>query len=114
MDPVSTALITKSLDALALRQAYTAQNIANANTQNYRPASVDFEAALRSAADKSVDAIGHVEPSVRFASADAGEMRLDLQLATSARTAARYGALVEILSRQMAISRAAVGGGGGR
>ena len=114
MDPVSSAVIAKALDALAMRQSYIAQNIANANTENYRAVSVDFETALRSAAEKGVEAINEVEPSVRQSSTEEGAMRLDLQLATSARTAGRYGALIEVLSRQMAISRAAIGGGGGR
>ena len=50
VDPVSAALITKSLDGLALRLEVSATNIANANSRTYRPSRVTFEDSLRAAA----------------------------------------------------------------
>jgi len=41
----------------------------------------------------------------------ASEMRLDLEIATASQTAMRYGALLSVLDRQMAITRAAIAGG---
>lgn len=113
MDPVSALLINKALDALSLRATVTSQNIANANSPNYRPLRVTFEEALRTAAKRGDDAIRLVEPSVKqVETAAAGkEMRLDLELATASDTAMRYSALIDLLSRQMQISQIAIRGG---
>jgi flagellar basal-body rod protein FlgB len=113
MDEVSFALIDKALDGLNLRYLYTAQNIANANTPDYRPVRVSFEDSLRAAASRGPRAIGAVEPRiVTEASLEAEPtLRLDLELATASQTAARYRALIEILGRQMALHRSVVTGG---
>ncbi len=109
MDPVSGAIIAKALDGLALRQTFLAQNIANANTENYSPARVRFEDALAQAARTDIDAISALEPSILT---DASRsMRLDLELAAASETALRYAALLEIRSRQTGLGRAAIGGG---
>jgi flagellar basal-body rod protein FlgB len=111
MDPVSAALIDKALEGLNQRYLFIAQNIANANTPSYRPARVEFESALRAAAQRGVSAIDAVEPRVVFEPEESGPMRLDLELATAAQTAARYRALVDLLGRQMALHRSVVTGG---
>lgn len=109
MDRISTELIGKALDGLAMRQLHTAQNIANANSPGYRPVRVSFEEALRAAASGS----GPVSAVVPEISAQSGDgMRLDMELATAAQTAMRYGGLIDILSRQMALGRAALAWGG--
>jgi flagellar basal-body rod protein FlgB len=114
VDEVSAALIATALRALDQRYLFTAQNIANANTPQYRPVRVSFEDALRDASARGVDAINAVEPRIYVE--DAGEnneaMRLDLELATASQTAARYSALVDILGRQMALHRAMLAAGG--
>jgi flagellar basal-body rod protein FlgB len=109
MDRISTELIAAALDGLATRQLYTAQNIANANSPGYHPVRVSFEEALRTALEKGGNIAG-VTPAVSTA-AD-GEMRLDMEMATAAQTAMRYGGLIDILSRQMALGRAALVWGG--
>ena len=113
MDPISALLINKVLDGLSMRAIATSQNIANANSPNYRPLRVTFEEALRTAATRGDDAIRSVEPSVKqVETAAAGkEMRLDLELATASETAMRYSALIDLLSRQMQISQIAIRGG---
>lgn len=112
IDPVTSELLSKALDGLSLRQLYTAQNIANANTPNYQPISVNFETALKTAFDEGLSAISASEPHIRQTSADgAGALRLDLQLAEASQTALRYSALSDMLSRQMAISRTIATGG---
>jgi flagellar basal-body rod protein FlgB len=105
MDRISTELIGAALDGLAMRQLYTAQNIANANSPGYQPVRVTFEDALRSASGPGGNIAG-VKPSL--SSAAGGEMRLDMEMATAAQTAMRYGGLIDILSRQMALGRAAL------
>ncbi len=113
MDPVSAALITKSLDGLALRQQVTATNIANANSRAYRPSRVTFEDSLRAAAAQGPEAIAGVTPKVVAMPPGAfgDEPRTDLELDTAVATAGRYSALVEFLAREMDISRTAIRGG---
>ena len=114
MEQVTAALIIKALDGLALRQSYTAQNIANADSPNYTPVRVTFEESLRSAARQGPGAIADVKPSAEAALDEAGSSgtRLDLELATASQTAERYGALMELLSRQLALRHALIMDGG--
>lgn len=113
MDPVSAALVTKSLDGLALRFDVTASNIANANSRTFRPSRVSFEDSLRVAADRGVDAIAAVRPRVEALPAGAfgDEPRTDLDLDTAAATAGRYSALIEMLGRELDIARTVIKGG---
>ena len=113
MDGLSTQIILKALDALSMRATVTAQNIANANSPGYRPLKVTFEEALREAAKVDSQAIRSVSPQPMFAVDDQGgtELRLDLELATAASTAGRYGTLVQLLNRQLQMQALAVSGG---
>ncbi|MBQ1496695.1 MAG: hypothetical protein IIZ38_00125 [Sphingomonas sp.] len=113
MESISTALIAKALDGLTARYQATAQNIANANSPNYRPIRVTFEDSLRSAATQGGGAIAGVEPKVELVPTPriASEMRLDLEIANASQTAMRYGALLSILGRQMELARTIVSGG---
>lgn len=112
MNELSAAIMVKALDGLSARAAATSQNIANAQTPGYRPARISFEAALTAAATLGPEAVGAVQPEIRFdaAGASAG-VRLDQELATAASTALRYGAIVEMLSRQLQLQSLAVTGG---
>ncbi|MBX9813652.1 MAG: hypothetical protein K2X76_03020 [Sphingomonas sp.] len=113
MDSLAPIAIAKALDGLALRAAATAENIANANSPNYRAVVVRFEEQLRAAAARGADAVRSVTPETTHAPLPAlgGEMRLDLEMATAAQTAMRYAALIDILGRQIQIDRAVIAGG---
>ena len=112
MDPVSATMINKALDGLSMRQLATAQNIANANSPGYRPLRVAFEESLRAAAAAGPDAVRRVEVRIEQAEAAAdGERRLDLELATASETAMRYAALLDLLGRQIQLSRIVIRGG---
>lgn len=113
MESISAVLIGKALDGLTVRQAAIAQNIANANSPNYRPIRVSFDEALRAAAPGGIDAVKAVKPRVEFAPrpAIASEMRLDLELAASAQTAMRYAALINILDGRAGMMRSVIAGG---
>ena len=113
MDAISPLLIAKALDGLHARYQATAENIANANTPGYRPIQVTFEARLQAAGRQGSEAIAGVSPRTERASVSSitGGMRLDLEVATASQTATRYAALLDILGREMAISRAVVRGG---
>jgi flagellar basal-body rod protein FlgB len=110
VDPVTQVLIGKALDGLSLRAIATAQNVANANSPGFRASRVSFEDTLREAAKGGADGIRNVTPKVET-EAHSGEMRLDLELATASETAMRYAALVDLLSRQLQISRTVIRGG---
>jgi flagellar basal-body rod protein FlgB len=112
MEPISTAIILKALDGLSMRAAATAQNIANANSPNYKPIKVTFEEALRVAAPMGAAAIGAVQPQMGAAFDQEGrsELRLDLELATAMTTSGRYGTLVELLNRQLQLDALALSG----
>ncbi|PSJ42210.1 flagellar basal body rod protein FlgB [Allosphingosinicella deserti] len=110
MNPVTQVLIGKALDGLSLRAIATAQNVANANSPGYRPMRVSFEAVLQEAASRGPAAIAAMTP--RMESVGAGEEpRLDLELATASETAMRYAALVDLLGRELQISRTVIRGG---
>ena len=109
MDPVSQILIAKALDGLSMRGMATARNIANANSPQYRPVSVNFEDALQAAARQGVQAVRDLVPQVT--TAKAGDLRIDLELATASETALRYAALVDLLGRQLQITRTVIRGG---
>jgi len=112
VDALSATLVIKALDGLNTRQQVTAHNIANASTPGFRPLRVTFETALARAATTG-DVAGveaRIEPDPAFAGAADG-LRLDLELATSAQTASRYAALVDVLSRQLQLQSLAMTGG---
>ena len=112
MDPISAALIEKALDGLSQRYTFTAQNIANANTANYRPVRVSFEDDLRHAAANGLNAINAVTPQTIVDPATAGGgARLDLELASASQTGMRYRALLDILSQQLRLERTILTGG---
>ncbi len=113
MDPISSVLINRSLDGLSMRYLATAENIANVNSRGFRPLKVTFEESLRTALSGGAEAVRRVKPRVERSAlaAGEGEMRLDLELATASATAMRYAALVDLLGRQMQISRTVIRGG---
>jgi flagellar basal-body rod protein FlgB len=112
MDSSMAILMIKALDGLATRQVATAENIANASTPNYRPLRTSFEQALKDAAVQGDDAVQAVKPKVEQAVAGTpeAELRLDMEMATSAGTAGRYGALVSLFNRQVQIESMAITG----
>lgn len=113
MDALSSALLSRSLDGLALRFAYLSQNIANANTPNYAPVRVSFEDGLRAAMTHGADAVRASHPQLVSEAPMNGAqaLRVDLELASASQTAMRYRALIDLLGRQFALERAAIVGG---
>ncbi|HEX9806754.1 MAG TPA: hypothetical protein VGA34_07660 [Alteraurantiacibacter sp.] len=113
MDQLTTILLTKALDGLALRSAAISQNVANANSPGYEPVRVSFESELAAAAGNGADAVRDVQPKIIHQSQEgaAQGVRLDLELADASKTALRYNALVDILNRQMQLARLSIQGG---
>jgi flagellar basal-body rod protein FlgB len=112
MDSISATILLKAMDGLSMRAEVTAQNIANANSPGYRPLKVNFEDSLRAAASGTRDSIRQVKPTMGLSIDEAGrsELRLDLEMATAASTAGRYGTLAELLNRRLQIEALAAAG----
>lgn len=111
---ITSVIAMKALDALSLRAATIAQNVANASSPGYRPVRVSFEDELRQAAARGADAVTAWQPRVGFAPMRPGEdqVRIDLEIAGASATAGRYAALIDVLGREMRMASLAIGGEG--
>lgn len=117
----STAALKKGLDAWAMRQRAHAQNIANAETPDYRRVVVDFEAKLKEAlgADGSGDIaqtdprhmqmsnpnISNLNPQLRREPIDPNGsgingVDIDQEMAEMAETQLRFMTATELLKRR--------------
>ena len=110
-DPV-LALLSRALDAAALRQSVHATNVANVDTEGYHRLEVIYSAEQQrlNAAGPVVDAneaLGwaQVEPEV-VESADA-HVKLDQEMAQMAENAVRYQALLGAIERTLGMLRTA-------
>jgi flagellar basal-body rod protein FlgB len=126
IDP--TALLTRSLDALAVRQRVTANNVANVDTPGFKASEVRFENVLQQALDQRAglqfvmartdnehmlaggasaldlrpDIIQQTGTSLRN---DANNVDIEQQMALLAETNLRFNAVSESLSRRFAMQR---------
>src|SRR3954471_13285186 len=110
-DPV-LALLSRALDAAALRQSVHATNVANVDTEGYRRLEVIYSAEQQrlNAAGPAVDADealawAQVEPEV-VESADS-KVKLDQEMAQMAGNAVRYQALLGAIERTLGMLRTA-------
>ncbi|MGU7783224.1 flagellar basal body rod protein FlgB [Burkholderia sp. PU8-34] len=114
-----TAITAKALDGLYVRQTATAQNIANANSANYAPVRVSFEAELRDAAaphmnDSDADRLARVRAvTARIDTSlpiESNAVRLDNEITAASETSARYAMLIGMLDRTMQLRQLAIKG----
>jgi len=117
---VTAAAVKLALDAATLRHQVIANNVANAETPGFAPARVSFEAhlaAARAFLDVSDDRAlrSHLDDlTARLASPNAirrqgeGPVELDAEMVELADNSIRYQALLEGISKQMAIVRTAI------
>jgi flagellar basal-body rod protein FlgB len=112
MNSFISAILTRALDGLALRAVASAQNLANVNSPGYRPLAVSFEAELKAAAGRGEQAVRSLPLAMRPTAPAAGhKVRMDLELETQSETAMRYGALVDLLARELELQRTVIKGG---
>jgi flagellar basal-body rod protein FlgB len=121
LEAMTTATLSKALEAASLRQQAIAANVANANTEGYSPLRLSFEMQLQEAS-ASLRQRGSVAPE------DLGALRLELEpdlqpdgtpraieldaeVAAMARNAVQYQALAQGLSRHFALLAAAAADG---
>lgn len=114
-----SAITSKALDGLYARQTATAQNIANANSPNYTPVRVSFEAALQEAAASRIGNTASERQArianvmVRFDAPQTLEtdgVRLDTEVTVASETSARYAMLLGMLDRTMQMRQLAIKG----
>jgi flagellar basal-body rod protein FlgB len=113
IDP-TLELLSRGLDACALRQGVYAANIANVDTPGYRPLEVEFETELANAARatsgeswaKEAEFLRTIEPSIVPAAADS--VQLDQQMGLMAKNAIHYQQLLGAFERSMSLLRLAV------
>src|SRR4051812_47944338 len=110
-DPV-LALLSRALDAAALRQSVHATNVANIDTEGYRRLEVVYSAELQrlNAEGPAVDvnealSWAQEEPEV-VESADS-RVKLDTEMAQMADNAVRYQALLGAIERTLGMLRTA-------
>lgn len=112
MNTLISAIINKALDGLNLRSTATAQNIANVNSAGYRPVRVSFETELAAAAAKGEESVRSVPLTIEPVDPLGDQsVRMDLELARQSETALRYGALVDLLARELQLQRTIIRGG---
>jgi flagellar basal-body rod protein FlgB len=123
IEAVTSAALGLALDAASLRQQAIAANIANANSSDYVPLGVDFEAqledarrGLQSRGRMDMSDLAGVSPRLVAASqtgalALSPKVMLDVEVSHLAQNAVHYQALVKGLSRHYAILSIAVNDG---
>jgi flagellar basal-body rod protein FlgB len=110
-DPI-IALLSRALDAAALRQTVHATNVANVNTEDYHHLEVIYSAEQQrlNAAGPAIDAQealqwAQAEPEV-VESAET-TVRLDQEMAQMAENSVRYQALLGAIERTLGMLRTA-------
>ncbi|WP_374531688.1 flagellar basal body rod protein FlgB [Novosphingobium sp.] len=104
-------LAAKALDGLHIRSAAIAYNLANAGSPRFQALEVNFEDALRQAAQEGPKAVGNLE--ITFTAGrifgPGEERREDLMLVDASQNAMRYAALADMTGRRFAMLSAAIG-----
>lgn len=112
-EATTTAMLSLALDAASWRQRVIAANLANADSEGYAPLRVSFEEQLEQARAElhergRVDAttLADVRPQAEEAVASDGrpvQLQLDQQMAQLAENAVHFQALLQGLSRHLAL-----------
>jgi len=117
IDPTTLMLVSRALDAAALRHVAHAQNIANANVEGARTVRVSFEEQMdnvRSALQAGQPVASRDVPVAQTFELDTtkdSHIHLDDEVAALSRNAMHYQTLVRALSRHMGLMSLAVNDG---
>ncbi|MCU0703621.1 MAG: flagellar basal body protein [Fimbriiglobus sp.] len=107
-------LLSRVMDAAALRQRVIAQNVANVNTPGYRRLTVEFEDELGKALAAPGGTPAGVSPKVVVADlndrVDENTVDLDREMGDLNKNTLLYQAAAQIAASRMASLRAAVSG----
>lgn len=107
IDPATLQLVSRALDAGALRHQAIAQNIANAHVEGARPVRVRFEELLGQVQQSLAARQGFQAADVPSARVDTdlsgASIELDAEMAALSSNSLQYQALLKALSRQLGI-----------
>jgi flagellar basal-body rod protein FlgB len=110
IEALTLPALSTAMDAALVRQQVIANNLANANTQGFRPQQVRFDVAFDAAATGQGAPLGvQLQPQVSL-SVD-GAVRLDSEVAAMAQNGAHYQALLKALNRHLSVLSSAVSDG---
>lgn len=110
IEALTLPALSTAMDAAVIRQQVIANNIANANTEGFRPQRVSFAMALDAAgAAEGSQVSARLEPQVSLTSD--GAVRLDSEVAAMAQNGAHYQALLKALNRHLSVLASAVSDG---
>lgn len=122
----SVSALSKSLDLYLLRQAVTADNIANAETPQFKARRVEFEEELKTAIDlggtshgSATEAIENVGPRIvedpqSEIGQDLNTVDMDREMAVMTKNDIRYSATSLAVSKKFGLLKFAISGGGER
>jgi flagellar basal-body rod protein FlgB len=110
-DPV-IALLSRALDAAALRQTVHATNVANVNTEGYRRLEVVYSAELQrlNAEGPAIDtqeALQWAQAEPEVVESAETTVKLDQEMAQMAENSVRYQALLGAIERTLGMLRTA-------
>lgn len=113
VETVTTAALSAALDAASRRQALVAANIANAAAEGYVPQRLSFEARLEDARSvvrergfldaAGIESLRSLAQLPAEATSGATGVQLDTEMAELARTAVQFQALVQGVTRHLAM-----------
>jgi len=105
MSDFTVNLINQALDAALMRQTAIANNIANANSQDYQVTRIEFESQLKKV--QTNEDLAAVKPQVVTQDAD---VKIDQEMALSVKNATHYRALIKGINHHFAIMQLAIKG----
>jgi flagellar basal-body rod protein FlgB len=109
-DPV-LALLSRALDAAALRQTVHATNVANVDTEGYRRLEVAYSAELQrlngQPALDANEALAWAQAEPEVVESAETRVKLDQEMAQMAENAVRYQALLGAIERTLGLLRTA-------
>lgn len=121
LSSITSTMLNKALDVAHLQQQVVAKNVANVDTQNYKPLKVDFSALMNDISNIASregneqlrkDELKSVDLS-RYVTVDdlAVKVELDEQIIELNKTMVQYQALLTAKSKLGGIMKTAINGG---
>ncbi|THB75547.1 MAG: flagellar basal body rod protein FlgB [Gammaproteobacteria bacterium] len=123
-EKITMDLVQLALNVSSLKQQVISNNIANSNTVGFKPLKVDFEKQLQSLSktlsnrtdsDSVSSMIKTLQPEIvidqDFDQLGDKSVRLDQEMADMTENSVHYQALIESVTKKMALLRLAINGG---
>lgn len=116
-------ILEKSMDMYLVRHSVIADNIANAETPQFKARRVDFEQELQRASEQQDVGLGRniasITPNVyqdteSEVGSDLNTVDMDREMADMTKNDLKYSAATQSISKKFALLKYAIGGEGGR